>query len=283
MAKEKSEEVDPLIEAGSIDTGSSIPLYAQVKDCVGGLIERGRLVPGQQLPGEHELCRHFGVSRPVIRQAIQDLVYAGRLVRLRGKGTFVAEPKISEGLVQRLVGFHQDMRDHGRETISRVLRFGVVSAPSHVARMMGIRPRQKVILLDRLRYVLDEPIVLVSTYLPYPLCEPLLKEDLSRQSLYMVLGRKYGLTIARGRRTIEAVPANPEQSRLLQIKPGTPLLSLESISYLPDGRPLEYYYALHRADRSRFEVELVRLKAEAPGEPSDCEQYLDALVSPLDS
>ncbi len=64
--------------------------------------------------------------------------------------------------------------------------------------------------------------------------------------------------IVRGYRSIEAVPANAYEARLLRVKKGAPLISLESVSYLSDSTPVEYYHALHRGDRSRFEVELIR-------------------------
>src|SRR3990170_1102952 len=64
--------------------------------------------------------------------------------------------------------------------------------------------------------------------------------------------------VVRGRRTIEAVAADARQARLLHIRKGAPLLFLQSVSYLADGRPIEFYLALHRGDRSRFEVELMR-------------------------
>jgi GntR family transcriptional regulator len=59
-------------------------------------------------------------------------------------------------------------------------------------------------------------------------------------------------------RTIEAVPANEYEAQLLQIEKGSPLILLNSVSYIQDGTPIEYYHALHRGDRSRFEVELIR-------------------------
>ena len=68
-----------------------------------------------------------------------------------------------------------------------------------------------------------------------------------------------GLVITRGHRTLEAVPANQREAELLQVDMGAPLMLLDSVSYLDDGTPIEYYHALHRGDRSRFEAELVRV------------------------
>jgi GntR family transcriptional regulator len=74
------------------------------------------------------------------------------------------------------------------------------------------------------------------------------------------LEEKYGLEIARGRRTLEVVSANEYEASLLEVEENAPLVLLNSVSYLKDGRPIEYFHALHRGDRSKFEVELVRVR-----------------------
>jgi GntR family transcriptional regulator len=84
--------------------------------------------------------------------------------------------------------------------------------------------------------------------------------DLARRSLYAYLEEAYGMQIGRGHRTLEAVPANELEADLLQIKKAAPIIVLDSVSYLADGTPIEYYHALHRGDRSRFEVELIRVR-----------------------
>ncbi len=246
----------------NIKRDSFIPYYVQVKEALRERIEQGGWKPGDQLPGELELCQLFDVSRTVIRQALKELTYEGLIVREQGKGTFVAEPKISESLVQKLTGFYQDMVEQGHTPITKVLKQIVGPASPKVATYLGLEPDTPVIEIDRLRFIQDESIVLVTTYLPYHLCPELAKVDLSHQSLYAFLEKQCGLVIARGHRTIEAGLANEYEARLLQIEKGAPLIILDSVSYLNDGTPIEYYHALHRGDRSRFEVELVRIREQ---------------------
>jgi GntR family transcriptional regulator len=246
----------------AVDRNSPIPYYVQVKGALREHIESGNWQPGDQLPGEPELCQMFGVSRTVIRQALKEMEYEGLIVREKGKGTFLAEPKIVESLAQKLTGFYQDMVEQGYTPITRVLKQEVVSASPKVAAHLGLEPETPVIEIERLRFVQDEPIVLVTTYLPYALCPRILSEDLSRQSLYALLEKCHGLVIARGRRTLEAVPANEYEAQLLQVDKGAPLLMLDSVSHLGDGTPVEYYHALHRGDRSRFAVELIRIREQ---------------------
>ena len=75
--------------------------------------------PGHQIPGEQELCELYGVSRTVVRQALRELELDGMITRRKGKGTFIAPPKISEGLVQKLTGFYQDMVERGLRPTTR--------------------------------------------------------------------------------------------------------------------------------------------------------------------
>ncbi len=242
----------------NIDRASYIPFYIQVMDALREAIGDGDLGPGDQLPGEPELCRIFDVSRTVIRQALKELELEGLILREKGRGTFVAEPKIEEGLFQELTGFHHDMTTRGYRPVSKVLKQEIVPAPKKVAAYLGLDPDTPVIQIDRLRFVDGEPIVLVTTYLPYALFPALVEVDLRDQSLYAYLESAYGISIERGHRTLEAILANEYEAELLQVAKGAPLILLDSISFLADGTPIEYYHALHRGDRSRFEVELIR-------------------------
>jgi GntR family transcriptional regulator len=243
-----------------IDLNSPVPYYAQVKEVIKGSISQAGLKPGDQLPGEADLGAIFQVSRTVIRQALDELEYEGQISRRKGKGTFVAAPKIIESLAQKLTGFYQDMAEKGFPPASRILKQAQSQADAKVAAYLNLELSAPVVEIERLRFVQGEPLVLVTTYFPYELCKDLLDLDLAHQSLYALLEQRLGLVIARGRRYLEAVAANPYQAELLQVEPGAPLMLLDSVGFLEDGTPLEYYHALHRGDRSRFEAELIRVR-----------------------
>jgi GntR family transcriptional regulator len=244
----------------AVDHTSPVPYYAQVKEALREGMERGVWKPGEQIPGEPELCALFGVSRTVVRQALTELVYEGLIVRAKGKGTFVAEPKILENLAQKLTGFYEDMAARGLSIVSQVLKQEVVPASAKVGGFLELEPGTPLIEIERLRFVEDEPLLLVTSYLPYARCPGILQADLRRQSLYALMEKQYGLVITRGRRTFEAVAAMPREADLLRAERGAPLMLLDSVSCLADGTPIEYYHALHRGDRSRFEAELVRVR-----------------------
>jgi GntR family transcriptional regulator len=247
----------------AIDFNSPIPYYLQLIQTLKDKIEKGEWKTGDKLPGEFELCETYGVSRTVVRQSLRELELDGIISRKKGKGTFVSGPKINESLVQTLTGFFEDMVSRGHTPHSLVLRHDIVPAKTKIAGYLHLEPNDLVHVIERLRSVDDAPIVLVTTYIPHRLCTTLMNHDLNHDSLYSILEKEYNLEISHGTRSVEAVAANERESQLLNIPLGSPLILLNSITYLADGTPLEYYHAVHRGDRSRFVVELVRKRNSA--------------------
>ncbi|GAA2898465.1 GntR family transcriptional regulator [Streptosporangium fragile] len=247
--------------ATSIDRSSPIPLYYQLKSLLTDQIERGVHAPGDRLPGDHELCARYDVSRTVVRQALAELELEGLIHRVRGRGTYVSPPKAAQGLVQSLTGLHEEVTTRGATMRSDVLTLEVVPAPAHVATELRVAPGTPVVFLERVRHVDGEPWVYTTTYLPAAVAPGLEAEDLTFASLYDLLERKYGVVLSHGHRSIEAILSTPEIDALLGIGPRAPLLVLRSISYDESGRAVETFVSYNRADRSRFEVDVAR----APG------------------
>lgn len=241
----------------AIDFASPIPYYLQLIDVIRDRIQQRDWLPGTQIPGEQDLCTRYNISRTVVRQALRELELEGIIHRRKGKGTFVAKPKISEGLVQKLTGFYQDMLERGLKPVTQVLKQEVIPASEKVARLLELDPGSQVIHLQRLRFINDEPIQIVTSYLPYALCPLVATVDFTNMSLYVYLEHQYGFGLVHARRSIEAVAANETEARLLDIERGAPLLLLDSVSFTRDHQPIECFHALHRGDRSRFDVELV--------------------------
>jgi GntR family transcriptional regulator len=243
----------------TIEFESRIPYYLQLMGILKEKVQKKVWIAGDQIPGEQDLCALYQVSRTVVRQALRELELAGVVSRRKGKGTFISPPKISEGLVHKLTGFYQDMVERGLKPVTKVLHQNVNPAPEKVAYFLKIEPGTQVIEIERLRFIDNEPIHLVTSYIPYEVCPSLASVDLTNRSLYEYLEKEGNVFIAKGIRYIEAVLANDNEADLLCIERGAPLLMLDSISFSEQDQPVEYYHALHRGDRSRFEVELLRL------------------------
>ncbi|MCX7668543.1 MAG: GntR family transcriptional regulator, partial [Anaerolineae bacterium] len=162
-----------------------VPLHYQLSELLLQQIEAGRWKVGEKIPTEEELCALFGLSRTTVRKALDTLVYAGHLTRQKSRGTFVAE-KLVEGLVNRAAGFYDDMARQGIRVVSKVLKKQVIQPPDKIARELQLGLGEPVIALDRLRFIRDEPVILVSCYLPFELFPGLFEEDLSG-GLYQLL------------------------------------------------------------------------------------------------
>ncbi|MFC5823636.1 GntR family transcriptional regulator [Nonomuraea insulae] len=252
----------------SIDRSSPVPFYYQLKLILLEEIGTRGMRPGDRLPGDHDLCATYEVSRTVVRQTLAELEYEGVIDRVKGRGTFIAEPKTSEGLVQSLTGLFEDVAARGSHLRSEVRKLAKVPADPQVAAQLQIEPGTEVIAIERLRFVDGEPWVLTLTHIPYDLSPGLLDDDLTDQSLYALLEEKYQVKLVRGHRSVEASIASAPLARSLGIKRGDPVLVLRSVSVGEASRPVEAFVAFHRGDRSRFEVELTREgSAASPSRP----------------
>jgi GntR family transcriptional regulator len=249
----------PLGEGYIIDKESPVPYYHQLKLYILSQIESGNWKAEQKLPSETEFCEKLDISRTVVRQAIKELQNQGYLTTEKGKGTFIAKPKITTGFVQNLIGFYEDFTKRGFKVTTQIIKQRLDPASQRVAESLRIPVNAPVITLSRLRKLNDEPSVYVTTYISKELCPQLLQEDMENKSLYAFL-EKCGLKIHTGHRYIGVSLANEYEASLLGIEAGSPLIELDSVSYLEDGRPLEYFHALHRGDRTKFEVDLVKLE-----------------------
>ena len=123
--------------------------------------------------------------------------------------------------------------------------------------LFGIAPGAPVLLLHRLRRLDGLPVSLDRTRVPRDALPDLGTLDFRRDSLYAALERA-GRGPARADYTVEAVPADPVQSRLLEVGVGTPLLRASTVSRDATGRVVEAGEMLYRGDRYRFRARLVR-------------------------
>ncbi|MGE5483521.1 MAG: GntR family transcriptional regulator [Ignavibacteriales bacterium] len=234
-----------------------IPLYYQIKEIIKADIAGGRLKPGDQISPETVLTAEYGVSRMTVRQAVLELVNEGLLYRKRGKGTFVAAPKITRGLA-RLTSFTEDMEARGLRPSGRVISLEEAAADEDVAGLLGVAGGAPVVRLERLRLADGTPMALEVGHMVLPRFEWVFSEDLETDSLYRLLKEKYGVDLGRAHETIEVVVANRYEAGLLEVDPGVPLLKMERVSYDQKGEAVEVVKSVYRADRYKFVMELVR-------------------------
>ncbi|QXJ26231.1 GntR family transcriptional regulator [Actinomadura graeca] len=208
---------------------------------------------GDALPPERRLAEDLGVSRPTLRQAIDDLVAEGLLDRRHGSGTYVAEPRIAVSLT--MTSFTEDMIRRGMKPGGRVLSFRTEAAGARIGRRLALSPLEEVLTIRRLRLADGTAMAIETLCLPRALMPALRRQDLEGRSFYDLL-RAGGIVIASGTETIEPTVTTAEEAAELDVPVHTPAFLFERVTRDEDGRPLEYVRSVYRGDRYRLELDL---------------------------
>jgi len=240
-----------------IDAADPTPRYAQVEAVLASNIADGTLPPGSQLPTETALIERFGVSRPTVRRAVQNLVSRGLVEILRGKGTFVTRPKITQELTA-LTGFVEDMQALGRNPTARLLDKQVVAADKAVAHHLALPAGSLVVRIQRVRLADGEPVSFDETYLPREIGAKVVTNDLEVEPIFSLLEQKYHIPLVEAEYRLEAVSAEPLVAEALGVETGSPLFLIERTSYRAGSRPIDYEQLYYRGDRIRFVTRLAR-------------------------
>jgi GntR family transcriptional regulator len=244
-----------------IDKQSPIPRYFQLAELIRQQIRRGDYQAGDRLPSVQELADQAGISRMTARQAVDLLVRDGTLVVRHGAGTFVAEPKLVSDAIH-LLGFTESMARRGIAITSCVLEQTVTVPAGAVAQSLMLGPMETVVQIRRLRLVETTPLLLETSSIPSRLCPGLEAEDLAQHSLYMILTERYGIRLQHTHHTLEAIVPGIDEHRWFGYELRTPVIVQEGVAYLQDDVPAEYFRAVYRADRFKFELASRRVAEE---------------------
>ena len=230
-----------------------VPKHEQLRSILEELIST-ELTPGDPLPGERALEETYGVSRITVRRAIGDLVAAGRLRRVRGKGTFVAPAPLVSRL--HLASFSDEMRAQRVKAGSRILLAERTTPPDEVAAFFGTPPTTEHIRLRRLRLGDGEPYAVDDAWYNSLLVPDLLENDVYH-SVYTLLESEYELGITEAEQTVTAVTAGPDNAPLLDVTPDTALLHI--VRYARSGgHNVEFCSSVYRTDRYRLTTRVAR-------------------------
>jgi GntR family transcriptional regulator len=239
------------------DPQSPIPLHTQVEEGLLKAITDGTWQSGSKLPTEDELVERFAVSRTTIRTAIQSLIARGLISIRRGKGTFVTRPVIAQELTE-LTGFVEDMRSLGHTPTAQVLDRRLVAASETVARELKIQRGTSVARIQRVRLADGIPLSFDETYLPQPLGEKIMADDLENQPIFSLLERKYATPLIEAEYRLAAVASHGTVARALGIEAGSPIFLIERTSFSSGHQPVDYERLYYRGDHIRFVTRLTR-------------------------
>lgn len=240
----------------TITEESTIPLHHQITLLLRRQISSGELKPGDMIPSESQLCSQYNVSRTTVRQALNQLVEENLIIRRRGKGSFVASPKLRRSL-NHLYSFSEDMLSMGLKPFSHVLEQKVVEAADEIKGALDLPAyNSRVLQLMRVRIANNEPLLLETTYIPLYLCPDIQEVDFSSSSLYQVLQSKYDLHLHKAVETYEAVKTDRNTAACLKVRTGTSAFRIQRTAYLESGVPFEFTHSITRSDKCMFRVEL---------------------------
>jgi GntR family transcriptional regulator len=247
------------IDGAQPAAASSLPLHIQVRETIRRQVKDGELIDKTgRLMTEAELGRHFGVSRITIRNAISPLVEEGMFARARGRGTFLRSNQ-PENWVGRLMGFSETIKDAGYQPGARILQQGMTNRHDTEVRTQ-LRERA-VWQLKRVRLADDTPIAIEHAFYPPDIGLELEKRDLTSIVMYRVFESELGFDIKEAMQTISASLADATSAKLLGVKVGSPLLSMERLTLNKDERPLELLRSVYLPNYYRLSINLTRRHA----------------------
>lgn len=233
-----------------IDKNSPIPIYFQLKKDIINKINKGIWLPGQSIASERELCEIYEVSRMTIRQAVGELVQDGVLIRQKGKGTFVCDPKVKQ---QDMMSFTEMIKQTGRTLKTEVIDFDVIDTPEEFQDAFML---EKVYKIVRKRIVDNECIAVESVYIPVDYCG-YIDERMLTGSLYKIL-EDYGYAISSSTSSIIAVNVDEDIKALFGCNDNFPTLKMISNIFTGNNKLLFVEEALYRSDKFTLQVNISR-------------------------
>lgn len=240
----------------TINKRSKVPFYQQLYEILREEIRRGTWQPGDLMPSEAELIETYQVSRNTVRDVLEMLVNEGYILRERGRGTFIAEPKVEQTLIQ-IINFTEDMQRRGITPSSRVIDSELIPAPEDIAHQLQVPTNEELGLLIRLRLGNGEPMSVEESYVVHRACPGYLdRHDYGTYSLRKAMAEDYKLNWSHAVQTIRSVNASPHLAETLQVRARAALLHIERVTFSTTNVPVEYLRTYYRGDRYSLVSEL---------------------------
>jgi GntR family transcriptional regulator len=230
-----------------------IPVYFRLEKFLRGQILTGALKPGDPIPPESQLAQQFSTSRMTVRQALSRLVFEGLVVRYRGRGSFVAQPRLEH--TKMWLSFEEEMQVRGSKIGHKLLGMRIVPAEGKVAEHLALPEDTPVFFLQRQRLVDGQVAGYEIRYLPRNIGEALTQDEIHNQPLVPAVERILGRARTRLALRVSASVVRREEAKILETKVGAPVLVRENIWYLDPEGPIQYGKSIFRGDRYQMFVE----------------------------
>lgn len=233
--------------------------YEKIASYIKNQIMEGKYKANEKLPFEKDLCEKFDASKMTVKKALDLLVMEGLIVKRRGSGTFVKD--ISQNQIDditiknQFTGFTASNEGHEVDTL--LLDFKIIPADETIAEHLKIDEEDFVYLIKRVRFVDEEAIVIEKTYMPLALFPAIKKSD-AEKSLYDYIEGKMNFKIQSSHSVVRARKSEKLDREYLKLEADEPVIEVERIGYLDNGKVFEYSFSRHRYDKFEFRAIIIR-------------------------
>jgi GntR family transcriptional regulator len=238
-----------------VDSASPVPAYVQLEQDLRRQIQSGALPNGTCLPPEQALARLYGVSRVTLRQALQRLADASLISRRQGIGTMVtAMPEVTLDL-RPMESVTSQLRQAGYRTHVKMLDQGIQAPPKETTAALNLHAGETAILIRRLLSAEGSPVSLITSWLPkklFPGLESAALSPADDDSLWSVLKKTYRRAPTTGKSVLQIISSTAQESEMLQVGFGTPLIKLSSVILDRKGVTVEHATALWITSKIRL-------------------------------
>lgn len=231
-----------------IDKKSPIPVYYQLKKEIEQRILNKEWNVGQCISSERELSEEYSLSRMTVRQAIGELVSEGVLVREKGRGTFICEPKVRQ---KDMTSLSEIAERNGLKLETRVKELSLIDTPEKYKEIFS---DDKIYKIDRLRIINKDIVADEVVYIP---CRyfSFIDEELLKGSLFSIL-KSNGYEIEYSDASIRSVLPDARFKRIFNVEKNIPILNIYSVYYSKDDNILFVENSVYRSDKFTLDVNI---------------------------
>ncbi|WP_106496103.1 GntR family transcriptional regulator [Lentibacillus sp. Marseille-P4043] len=229
-------------------------LHAFIKDEILTRIKSNHYKKGEQIPTELDLCKDFNVSRTTVRTALNQLTLEGYLVRIQGRGTYVAEQKVNQSLSQTVKRYSDQIEVQGKKAEITLISITVVPASELIQQSLDVSLNDPIQRIERVRKANDEPTQYEIAYIPWNVA-PGITQTHAETSLYAALKKEFNVHIAKTTEHVEITLADERSCYHLDCELGLPCFYIETIAEDEKGQKIEYSRSYFRGDKTNFVIE----------------------------
>lgn len=231
--------------------------YKAIVKEIDELIRKGELKPYDPLPTVVELTKRYHVSRSTIEQVMDELEKRGLISRKRGSGVYVKKVPIKS--VERPLNTVSLPPDAGlkipdNETPSCVVHeFTIVKPSEAIMRELGLHEHSFTYYVVRSHQHDGRMLDVQYLYYPVEIFRDI-RLTSAETSIRSWIEESYEVTPDSYHKTLRAVLPSEDECAWLGIEATTPLLEVEQVGFLDDGRPFEYLVARYPGTFTEYQT-----------------------------